>query len=380
MGAIFIKLGLAPTTLMIFMSACQPRELPLSSKDVDPTRNNWKADMRLTLLVTIDSVKPLKLLDVLIHSLNLQTSRDFEVVFFNQTLHSESHLRSQLQCAPRFPHSYWTLPPSDFLGNYPLWDLYVFHTAMLDEGRISDYLMSLHMEEFLDTDYIEEVSKLLGEYSFDILFGNLRRTALTVDQVTFLLGCSSPRDFQRALTHMGVATSPHWSVRRYSRPDAAFDPRPQGFHQFGEYADEDVYLMSRRFAETHNWFLKGHHLYFEDIHLCQQRGVCELAPIIAKLTRFPVYFNARKIYHIQHHRFYFQIEDRPFTDLLLRMETEDPVIRSLQFAVREHRRGAFSIYEALRYSRQNPRREGTQDMNYRYHVRYLPPHAVPHMA
>jgi len=52
--------------------------------------------MRLTLLVTIDSIKPLKLLDVLIHSLNLQTSRDFEVVFFNQTLHPESHVRSQL--------------------------------------------------------------------------------------------------------------------------------------------------------------------------------------------------------------------------------------------------------------------------------------------
>ncbi len=69
----------------------------------------------------------------------------------------------------------------------------------------------------------------------------------------------------------------------------------------------------------------------------------------------------------------------PFTDLLLKMETDDPVIRSLQFAVLEQRRGAFSISEALRYSRQNPRREGTQDMNYRYHIRYLPPHAVPHI-
>jgi hypothetical protein len=334
--------------------------------------------MRLTLLVTIDSVKPLQLLDVLIHSLNLQTSQDFDVVFFNQTLRPESHLRGQLRCAPRFRHFYWTLPRSDFLGEHPLWDLYAFHTAMLDEGRIGDYLMSLHMEEFLDSDYIEEVSKLLGEHSFDILFGNLRRTGLTVDQAAFLLGCSSPRDFQRALTHMSAAASPHWSTHR--RPDAAFDPTPQGFHQFPEYAAEDVYLMSRRFAETHNWFLKGHHLYFEDIHFCQQPDVCELGPILAKLTRFPVYFNARKIYHLQHHKFYFQIEDRLFTDLLLKMETDDPVIRSLQFAVGEHRRGAFSISEALRYSRQNPRREGTQDMNYRYHIRYLPPHAVPHMA
>jgi hypothetical protein len=332
--------------------------------------------MRLTLLVTIDSVKPLQLLDILIHSLNLQTSQDFDVVFFNQTPYPESHLRGQLQCEPRFLHSYWTVPRSDLLGRHPLWDLYAFHTAMLDEGRIGDYLMSLHMEEFLDSDYIEEVSKLLVEYSFDILFGNLRRTALTLDQATFLLGCSSPGDFQRALTRMGAATSPHWSVRRFSRPDAAFDLTPQGFHRFAEYAAEDVYMMSRRFAETHNWFLKGHHLYFEDIHFCQQPGVCELGRILAKLTRFPVYFNARKIYHLQHHKFYFQIEDRPFTDLLLKMKTDDPVIRSLQFAVQEYRRGAFSIFEALRYSRQNPRREGTQDMNYQYHVRYLPPHVV----
>jgi hypothetical protein len=332
--------------------------------------------MRLTLLVTIDSVKPLQLLDILIHSLNLQTSQDFDVVFFNQTPCPESHLRGQLRCEPRFLHSYWTVPRSDLLGKYPLWDLYAFHTAMLDEGRIGDYLMSLHMEEFLDSDYIEEVSKLLGEHSFDILFGNLRRTGLTVDQATFLLGCNSPRDFQRALTHMGAATSPHWSVRRHSLADAAFDPTPQGFRQFPQYAnEEDVYLMSRRFAETHNWFLKGHHLYLEDIHFCQQPGVCELGPILAKLTPFPVYFNARKIYHLPHHKFYFQIEDRPFTDLLLRMETDDPVLQSLQFAVREHRRGAFSISEALRYSRQNPRREGTQDMNYRYHIRYLFPHA-----
>jgi hypothetical protein len=336
--------------------------------------------MRLTLLVTIDSVKPLQLLDILIHSLNLQTSQDFDVVFFNQTLRQESHLRSELRCAPRFPHSYWMLPHSDFLGEHPLWDLYAFHSAMLDEGRIGDYLMSLHMEEFLDSDYIEEVSKLLSAHSFDILFGNLRRTELTVDQASSLLGCSSPRDFQRALTHMGVATSPHWSVQRHSRTDAAFDPTPQGFHQFQEYAQEDVYLMSRRFAEMHNWFLRGHRLYFEDIHFCQQPGVCELAPILAKLTRFPVHFNARKIYHLPHHKFYFQIEDRPFTDRLLKMQTDDPVIRSLQFAVWEHRRGAFSLSEALRYTRQNPRREGTQDMNYRYHIRYLPPHAVPRRA
>jgi hypothetical protein len=339
--------------------------------------------MRLTLLVTIDSIKPLQLLDILIHSLNLQTSQDFDVIFFNQTDSSESQLRRQLRCVPRFPHSYWSLPRSDFYGKYPLWDLYAFHAAMLDEGRIGDYLMSLHMEEFLDSDYIEEASKLLAEHSFDILLGNLRGTDLTVEQAAFLLGCGSRQDFQRALTLMGATASPHWSASR-KRPNPgspiapdAFAPTPQGFHEFSAYVDEDVYLMSRRFAETHNWFLKGHHLHFEDIHICQKTGVCELGPILAKLTRFPVYFNARRIYHLQHRKFIFQIEDRTFADRLLKMETDDPVIRSLQFAVREHRRGAFTLAQALRYSRRNPRREGTQDMNYRYHIRYLPPDVVP---
>jgi hypothetical protein len=220
--------------------------------------------MRLTLLVTIDSIKPLNLLEILVHSLNLQTSQNFDVIFCNQTLLSESRLKNQLRCAPRFSHSFWTLPSSAFFGEYPLWDLYAFHAAMIDEGRIGDYLMSLHMEEFLDSDYIAEVSNLLSDHPFDILLGNLRRTSLTADQASFLLKCDSPQDFQRALAYIGAATSPHWSVRTDSKPDAAFAPTPERFHQLPEYAQEDLYLMSRRFAETHNWFLKGHHLYLEE--------------------------------------------------------------------------------------------------------------------
>jgi hypothetical protein len=340
--------------------------------------------MRVTFLVTIDSVKPLPLLDILIHSLNLQTSRDFDVVFFNQTPRRETDLRDALRCAPRFPHSWWSLPPAAFLGEYPIWDVYAFHTTMLAEGRIGDYLMSLHMEEFLDVDYVEEVEKVLDKDRFDILFGNLRRTALTADRATPLLACESPGEFRQALVELGAAGSPHWSIPRKGyvagrplRRADAFDTTPEGLHQFAEYADEDVYLMSRRFAETHNWFLDGHHLYFEDIHVCQQPGVCELGTILSKLTRFPVYFNARSIYHLLHDKFLFQIEDRQFTDQLLKMDTDDPILRSLKFAVGEHRRGAFTVHEALRYSRQNPAREGTQDLNYRYHIRYLPLDVVP---
>ena len=52
--------------------------------------------------------------------------------------------------------------------------------------------------------------------------------------------------------------------------------------------------MSRHFAETHNWFLKGHHLYFEDIHFCQQPGVCELGPILAETDALPRVFQHSK--------------------------------------------------------------------------------------
>jgi hypothetical protein len=167
--------------------------------------------MRLTLLVTIDSVKPLQFLDILVHSLNLQTSRDFDVVFVNQTRHEEADLRSRLRAAPRFPHSYWSVPQSAFLGAHPVWDLYATHTALLAEGRIGDYLMSLHMEEFLDADYVEVALGVLRDQRFDILFGNLRRTSLTVDDAAPLVGCESAPAFQQMLVDLGAAASPHWA-------------------------------------------------------------------------------------------------------------------------------------------------------------------------
>ena len=117
---------------------------------------------------------------------------------------------------------------------------------------------------------------------------------------------------------------------------------------------EDVYLMSRRFAETHNWFLKGHHLYFEDIHFCQQPGVCELGPILARADALPrVLQRPENLPSPASNVLISKSRTGRSRIFFLKMETDDPVIRSLQFAVREHRRGAFSLSEALRYSRKN---------------------------
>ena len=133
--------------------------------------------MRLTLLVTIDTVKPLSLLDILIHSLNLQTSQNFDVVFFNQTLLSESHFRRQLQCAPRFAHSYWTLPRFGLLRRVTLCGTYMrFMPPCSMRDGSATISCRCTWKNFWIADYIAEVSNLLSEHSFDILFGNLRRT------------------------------------------------------------------------------------------------------------------------------------------------------------------------------------------------------------
>jgi hypothetical protein len=352
--------------------------------------------MFVTILVTIDPVKPPALLDALVHSLNLQTCSDFEVVFVNQTRRTAADIGGALRRAPKFRHSYWTLDPGSFVGEYPLWDLYEVHAQLLAQGRIGDYVLSLHMEEFLDADYIEHVRDLLRETRLEILFGNLRRTSLGAEDLGPLLAADDAGAYRETLEMLGAAGSPHWSTPlRKSQGllpsdsgaaapvlfDPRFEPTPEGWRQLPAYAHEDVFLMSRSFAERTNWYLRGHHLYLEDIHICQQPGVCELAPVLSGLTPFPVYFNRRRVYHLRHPKFYFQIEDLAFGDRLLALEADDPTIRSLQRAVREHRAGRFSVNQAVRYSRQNPQREGTQDMNYRYHMQYLrraaPPGPLP---
>lgn len=63
--------------------------------------------MRLTFIISIDPVKGVSLLNVLLHSLNLQTRKNFDVVFYNQTLLSESEVFAQLQVRPEFNYRFF---------------------------------------------------------------------------------------------------------------------------------------------------------------------------------------------------------------------------------------------------------------------------------
>lgn len=347
--------------------------------------------MNLTFIVTVDPVKDLTLLNFLVHSLNLQTQKRFNVVFYNQTLSSWATVLSRLSVTPSFDHSVSGVDGRHFLGRYPIWDLYELHHTLLERNALNEYFISLHMEEFLDADYVEHVLPVLETHRLDILFANLSRTSLTTDTGRPLLAARTAHEFGDALHRVGAGRAPHWSLhycpfqvlrrpgerercpsglphlrlRRRLRPTAA------GYTPMPTYHAEDVYWMSRDFARRHNWFLKGHHLYFEDIHICQQKGVCELAPVLQRLTRFPLYFNRRRLYHVPHRRYYYQLVDAEFTARLLDHPSTDPVLDAHKTAIRRYRHGQFTLEQALRYTRQNPEGTGTQNLNYRYHMLYV---------
>jgi hypothetical protein len=99
--------------------------------------------------------------------------------------------------------------------------------------------------------------------------------------------------------------------------------------------------------------------------------VCELGKEIAKLTEFPVYFSKANMYHVNHRRFYYQLEDEEFTSQILALQTPNPILQSLKRAIRKYRNGELSLSDALRYTRQNPEGDGTQNLNYKYHMAEL---------
>jgi hypothetical protein len=352
--------------------------------------------VNLTLIVTIDPVKSLPHLDVLVHALNLQTCKDFDVVFFNQTLRTAAEIVAGLRVSPVFPIRTFDVPRDDFLGLYPIWDLYAFHSHLLEKEPVGDYIMSLHMEEFPDVDYVEHLLGVLKRERLDILFGNLCNTKSTLEDVEPLLETKTVEDFDRAMTVLGLKTSPRWGfdhrpvlLRRnprlllenlqrwtYFRFRKTLPATAAGFTTLGRYVAEDIFAMSAEFARRHNWFLRGHHLYFEDIHILNHRAVGDLTGPLRARTKFPVYFNRRRMYHVRHRRFYFQLEDETFTTLLLGRTEEDPALLALQHAIREYRSGRLSLEQALTYTRRNPDRSGTQNLNFRYHMRYLAPEAI----
>lgn len=52
--------------------------------------------VNLSFIVTIDPVKDVSILNVMIHSLNLQTKKAFNVIFYNQSLMDEGSIFSGL--------------------------------------------------------------------------------------------------------------------------------------------------------------------------------------------------------------------------------------------------------------------------------------------
>jgi len=62
--------------------------------------------MKLTFIVIIDPVKDISLLNILIHPLNLQTTKSFNVIFYNQTLMDEAVIFSRLNVRPTFDYLY----------------------------------------------------------------------------------------------------------------------------------------------------------------------------------------------------------------------------------------------------------------------------------
>lgn len=347
--------------------------------------------MRLTFIVTIDPVKDLALLNVLLHSLNLQTATGFNVAFYNQTLLTEAEIFSRLGVRPAFDYVFYSIDREKFFGKYPLWDLYQFHNTLLDAGVVNEYFMSLHMEEFFDVDYVHNATRVLERKGFDIMFGNLSGTQLELEAVKPLLSQRTAADFDRHVRRLGLNRAHHWSfdhsrLLRSHRPNVlkrdAFHlylfkfrrrvaSTRKGYRKLKAYMAEDLYFMKRDFAERHNWFLRGHPMYFEDIHICEQEGVCELGRELARITAFPIYFNLSRIYHLTHRKYYFQLVDEEFTSSLLRYEVNDPILGALKKAIVMYRAGEMSLAQALQYSRRNPEGTGTQNMNYAYHMKYL---------
>lgn len=346
--------------------------------------------MQLTFIITIDPVKGLSLLNVLLHSLNLQTQKHFDVVFYNQTELDETGVFARLQIHPEFDYRFFSVERAQFLGNFPLWDLYAFHCQLLEGDLVGDYFMALHMEEFLDIDYVENVIGVLETTGFDILLGNLCWTGVDGDRIADILTTRTAHDFETYLRARGLKVARHWTFRSLPPSPIArlrvlrnnfrafrdfgfrtrLAPSRRGYTKLPAYHEDD-YLMSRAFARRYNWFLPGRHMYFEDIHLCEKPGVCELASEIAKLTDFPNYFNLSKVYHINHRKFYYQLEDPAFTEALLALDTKGILLQTLQRAIRMYRAGSLTLEEALRYSRRNAEGTGTQNLNYRYHMQMI---------
>ena len=343
--------------------------------------------MKITYIVTINPVEDIQMLNIVNHSLNLQTSKNFDVIFYNQTLNTEEEILKALKIKPNFNYKFYHIDKSNFLGKYPIWDLYDLHVKLLENNDMNDYFMSIHMEEFFDTDYTEKVSELLiNNKKFDILLGNLRLTKYFYKDITELLDKTTIASFNNSYIFKKLKESPHWCYPNLARPSFYLlrsigttvkrfifnkkinskKARRNGFIKYPEYIAEDIYLMKTSFANKYNWFLKGHNLPFEDIHI---NGL--LKNVLPKYTLFPVYFSTSNVYHLNHKKYFFENEDETFVQKLSEYKTDNVVIQNLQKANKLLKEKKINKKKARGFMLNNDELTGTQNLNYILHTKYL---------
>jgi hypothetical protein len=341
--------------------------------------------VQLTYIITINPILKPDYLNLLNHSFNNQTDKNFNVIFWNQTNLTKINILKKLEIKPNFKFSWYDLDRELFFGDYPIWDIYHFISSLLKTKEIRNYFISLHMEEFLDPDYNEKVIDILEKVDLDVLLGNLSNLNMSYDEVAnIILKTNSPDSYEKSLKQSGIKNARFWTFPDnlfFNRPRVMINivkkliyfkkinrqPTDKGFDCLPKYIAEDVFFMSKKFALKSNWFLDGHHLYFEDIHICNRKGR-DISKYLKGLTRFPCYFNKSKIYHVKHKKYYYQIEDEKFTNSFLDFPTNDVVLITLKIAIQMYKEGRMNKVEALNYLRRNKNRTGTQDLNFKLHL------------
>jgi hypothetical protein len=340
--------------------------------------------MKISYIITINPVIPIDYLNALINSLNLQSCKEFDVIFYNQTRNNEAKIFSLLHVTCDFKYKFFSIEDRYFLGKYPIWDLYGFHQFLLDNDLVNDYFMCLHMEEFFDPDYTEKVLDVLDKNDFDIILGNLHQTKYFYHDVKELTNLNNAASFSNYLKQKEIDESIKWGLP--SKPffisrspknvlknfkklnelkwKKQFDSTENGFSKIKNYLLEDIFIMSKEFANKYQWYNSKIKLYFEDIHVN-----FSLEYILKKITQFPVYFNKSKVYHLKHKKFYYQIEDEEFSTKMLEYKTNNPVLNALKESINLYRaNNNISVQEAVRLSRKNEYDSGTADINYSFHL------------
>jgi len=337
--------------------------------------------MKLSYIITITPVIPIEYLNASILSFNLQSCDDFEVIYYNQTGNTEKEIFDKLLFKPEYDYKWFNIDQNLFFGDYALWDMYGFIQSLIDSNQLYDYFISLHMEEFLDTDYTKTVLEVLSLKSFDILLANLNRTTYYYKDLINLVQINNKPAFQSYIDNNISPGLVKWGLsaniiqlsknplKMYQGTILALKQRKiiggkqlkaskEGYIKLESYQLEDLYFMKTEFAEKYNWFKSEIELYFEDIHINFRLGEA-----LNNITDFPVYFNLAKVYHLCHGKYYFQIQDERFTNAFMDYETDNPALLVLKDSIRKYKDGSFTLREALKYSKKNPLKYGRSDMN-----------------